>query len=420
MSSLILRILILIAPAAFATTNVMILGAPGSGKSTAGRAIAERYGVPFISSGDLVRAQIKLGTPYGLAAKEIAERGGLMPDTDEAMAPLVAMLREELSKPGAAHGFVLEGFPRSAHQAKLLDDLLRSLGRRLDAAVLIDIPHDVIRHRLIDRRICPHCHQTYNVGTRAPKVPDVCDACGTGLVRRKDDEPEVVERRLKLYSDASPPIEAFYRAQNQLITVDGQKLNAGGLDALYTLLEKPYPRGYLQERIPAHPDPSTGVRMYNLVEMWKDVGLIEYLVDEFRGIIDELKPDYLAAPEARALPIFGALIYQTKTPGIFIRKAGKIPAAVPKLSQKYQAATSAVPNELEMTEDKALEGKTVILIDDGLSTGGTTAATVELLERAGMRVVHVLSAIQYHYRGPCDEFLRKNLGKVTTTKFDLN
>ena len=420
MKTFVLSLLILVGASASATVNLSLLGKPGSGKGTTADKLARRYGVPAISSGDIVRDQIARGTPFGLRAKETNDRGLLLPDTPEGIGPLIDLLAERIQRPDANEGFVLDGFPRTEYQALALDKILRGLGRRLDAVVLIDVPDDVVISRLAARRVCSKCKATYNSTTHAPRTPGVCDDCGEGLARRADDLPGVVAERLHVYGQSIGPVIEYYRAQGQLVTVDGQAPNEDGLRELYERLDQPYPRGYLQQRIPAYLDPTTGVRMYNLVEMWKDPGLGRHIVDRFRDIVDASGAEYLAAPEARALPFWGALLYLTGKPGIFIRKANKIPTAVPRLIQTYAKSTSADPDVIEMTDDPNLKGKTVVLIDDGLSSGGTTAATVDLLERAGMKVVRVLIAIRYHYRAPCAEFLEKKLDQKTTTLFDLN
>ena len=402
----------------FAELNIVLLGAPGSGKGTLGKRLAQKYGVPHISTGDIIREQIELGTPLGLQAKAIAAGGGLLADTAESIGPLVEILKETLK--GLPNGFILEGFPRTSFQALALDQIMKGLNRRLNAAVSIEIADQTVVERLAARTMCPKCKRSYNSSSHAPRHDGVCDDDGETLVRRADDQPEVVRRRLDIFHQNIGAVLEFYEHQQQLVRVDAERTRDADLAPLYEELERPYPRSYLQSRIPRYADPSTGVMMYNLIEMYKDVGLMQNLIEGMRQTIDRFKPDYLAAPEARALPFLGALSVVTKTPGIFIRGPVKIPAGAPRISEEYFAATSVHPKVLEMTNDPALRGKTVVLIDDGLSSGGTTAAAVRLLERAGLNVVHVVSAVQYHYRGPCEEFLVAGLPAKTTTYLDLN
>ncbi len=162
-----------------------------------------------------------------------------------------------------------------------------------------------------------------------------------------------------------------------------------------------YARDYLKSKIPHYPHHScaeqfANFRVYNQVEVYKDPAVIRYMVDTFAATIRELNPDFIAAPEARALPIFGALGYVTGKPGIFIRKAGKLPRKAPLHSVTYTTAYST--DGMEMTADPALKGKTVVIIDDGISSGGTTLATIHLLEQAGMKVIKVMAPVRYHYR----------------------
>lgn len=175
-----------------------------------------------------------------------------------------------------------------------------------------------------------------------------------------------------------------------------------------------YGRDYLEKRIKSYP--CEGLLVRNLTEMFKDPGLNRNIVNRFAKIIKVLNPDYIAAPEARALPTFGALTYRLNKPGIFIRKAGKLPKGTPKLVEYYENALRP-DNGIEMSLDEDLKGKTVVIIDDGISSGGTTLATIKLLERAGMRVIRVLAVVEYHYRERVEAY--KPWNALTDTLFDL-
>jgi adenine phosphoribosyltransferase len=178
----------------------------------------------------------------------------------------------------------------------------------------------------------------------------------------------------------------------------------------------PYPRDYLKSTIERYPHQTCeNLLIYNLIEMYKDTGLMRHIVDRFSAQIKDLNPDYIANPEARALPILGAVTYNLNKPGIFIRKAGKIPAVAPRLTASYTTAYST--DTIEMTADPNLQGKTVVIIDDGISSGGTTLATIELLQRAGMRVIAIFAVVEHHYRARVVEYAPWE--SVTHTLFDL-
>jgi adenine phosphoribosyltransferase len=238
------------------------------------------------------------------------------------------------------------------------------------------------------------------------------------LLTRADDNEESVRRRLEIYEREFAPILAHYSPRPEFLRLDGQVGAARLADQISDFVQGPYPRTYLQQRIATHPHPDhPAIAMYNLIEMYKDVGFIRYVISQFAASVHELRPDYIAAPEARALPIFGALIHETGRPGIFIRKAGKLPATAPKLSESYTTAYSE--EKIEMNVDPNLQGKTVMIVDDGISSGGTTLATVRLLEQAGMKVIAVRAVIQYHYRELEPDFVSSGILEMTETLQDL-
>lgn len=178
------------------------------------------------------------------------------------------------------------------------------------------------------------------------------------------------------------------------------------------------PRDYVKQNIKAYEQKKDckSLMIYNLVELHKDRALYKYVVEQFTAMVSNLNPDYIASPEARALPFFGAVTYLADKPGIFIRKPGKLPEAAPRITQDYDMAY-AKGVSIEMVADPELVGKTVVIIDDGISSGGTTLATIQLLEKAGMKVIAILAVVQHHYRPLLPEYAPWII--KTHTLFDL-
>ena len=167
--------------------KLIMLGAPGAGKGTQAKKIAEKYGIPHISTGDIFRANIKEGTELGKKAKEYMDQGLLVPD--ELTTNLVT---DRVQQPDCEKGYVLDGFPRTIPQAECLDAALKEMGAKIDYAINVDVPDENIINRMSGRRACVTCGATYHVQYAAPKVENVCDVCGSGLVLRDDDKPETV------------------------------------------------------------------------------------------------------------------------------------------------------------------------------------------------------------------------------------
>ena len=198
--------------------RLIMLGAPGAGKGTQAKKVAEALSVPHISTGDIFRANIKNGTELGKKAKEYMDAGGLVPD--ELVCDLVA---DRIAEADCANGFILDGFPRTIPQAEMLDEAVAKLGTKIDYAVNIDVPDEAIVSRMGGRRACVGCGATYHVVFNPPKAPDVCDSCGAKLILRDDDKPETVKTRLKVYHEQTQPLIDYYNAQNLVLTVDGTK-----------------------------------------------------------------------------------------------------------------------------------------------------------------------------------------------------
>ena len=195
---------------------VILLGAPGSGKGTLAGELARLPGIRHLSTGDLLRAAVKAGTPAGLKAKTYMEAGNLVPD-----ATIADLLAESLDADPTTNVLLLDGFPRNVPQADILADLLARKGVRLRGALLLEVPDDVLVARIAGRRVCPACGATFNVTTLPPKNEGVCDACGAALIIRKDDDPATVRHRLDVYAQQTYPLIAYYRERGLLHVVDG-------------------------------------------------------------------------------------------------------------------------------------------------------------------------------------------------------
>lgn len=196
--------------------RIVLLGAPGSGKGTQAKKLMDRYGIPQISTGDILRAAVSEGTELGLKAKAAMDAGRLVADEI-----VVGMIRERLKQPDARKGFVLDGFPRSLPQAKALDRELESLAQPLDHAVLIHVETEALMKRLTGRRTCKACGHMFNVYFNPPKVQGVCDACGGELQQRDDDNEEVIANRLRVYEEQTAPLVDYYEAQGLLQRIEG-------------------------------------------------------------------------------------------------------------------------------------------------------------------------------------------------------
>lgn len=192
--------------------NIVLLGAPGAGKGTQAQKLVADYGVAHISTGDLLRAAIKNGTTLGKKAKSYMDKGQLVPDK-----LVVGLVKERLAEPDAQKGWILDGFPRNTPQAVTLDAELKEMGIKLDAALLVDVPFDVIVKRLSSRRTCRDCGYTAGPDT------DVCPNCGGEMYQRDDDKPETIQHRLDTYQSQTAPLVEYYSGQGRLIKVDGNR-----------------------------------------------------------------------------------------------------------------------------------------------------------------------------------------------------
>ena len=196
--------------------RVVLLGPPGSGKGTCAMIIGEIYGVPVITTGDMLRDAVARATPLGVTAKKYMDRGELVPD--DLVNHLVA---ERLKEPDTVKGFILDGYPRSPKQAEALEKILEQSGKRLDHVLHINLEDDVIIDRLSKRRSCPRCRAIYHLENKPPKTKGKCDVCSTSLVQRNDDKPEVIKRRLEVYREKTRPLLDFYEKRGAIKTIRG-------------------------------------------------------------------------------------------------------------------------------------------------------------------------------------------------------
>ena len=192
--------------------NLVLLGAPGAGKGTQAQRLVTEFGVAHISTGDLLRAAVKGGTELGVQAKKYMDAGELVPDQ-----LVIDLVKERLAADDAQKGFILDGFPRNTAQAVTLDSELAAMGRSLDCALLVDVPGDVIIGRLSSRRTCRDCGYTGTVSDT------VCPTCGGEMYQRDDDKPETIKNRLDVYEKNTSPLVEYYRGQNILKVVDGDR-----------------------------------------------------------------------------------------------------------------------------------------------------------------------------------------------------
>ncbi len=213
--------------------KIIMLGAPGAGKGTQAKMIAEKYGVPHVSTGDIFRANIKNGTELGMEAKKYMDKGLLVPDE-----LTVKILLDRVAQADCEKGYVLDGFPRTIPQAEVLDKALAELGETIDYAINVDVPDENIVKRMSGRRACLNCGATYHIEHVPPKKEGICDKCGKQLVLRDDDKPETVLNRLKVYPEQTQPLIDFYSAKGVLRTVDGTVDMQDVFSAIVDILDK--------------------------------------------------------------------------------------------------------------------------------------------------------------------------------------
>jgi adenylate kinase len=198
--------------------KLILLGPPGAGKGTQAKMLTDRFGIPQISTGDILRSAVKEGTPMGVKAKSFMDAGGLVPDE-----VVVGIVRERLQMGDCAGGFILDGFPRTVAQADALKATLQQLGKNLDAVISLEVDVEALVERLTGRRTCKTCGRGYHVKFDPPKVAGICDTCGGALIQRDDDQEETIRKRLEVYHQQTAPLVAYYRTDSLLTSVDGMR-----------------------------------------------------------------------------------------------------------------------------------------------------------------------------------------------------
>lgn len=196
--------------------KIIMLGAPGAGKGTQAKMLAEKYGIPHISTGDIFRANIKEGTELGKKAKEFMDKGLLVPDE-----LVIDLIMDRFKADDCKKGYILDGFPRTIPQAEALDKALAAVGEKMDYAINVEVPDENIVNRMSGRRACVGCGATYHVKYNPTKVEGICDVCGKELILRDDDKPETVLNRLKVYHDQTQPLIEYYGKTGIVKEVDG-------------------------------------------------------------------------------------------------------------------------------------------------------------------------------------------------------
>ena len=198
--------------------NIMLFGAPGAGKGTQAKYIIEKYGIPQISTGDMLRAAVNAGTPMGLEAKACMESGKLVSDDI-----IVGIIKDRLSMEDCKKGFILDGFPRTLAQAEALEKLMIEMNISLDKVISLNVPDELIVGRDVRRRVCKSCGGSFHVELNPPKKEGICDFCGQPLVQRKDDNADTVAKRLAEYHAQTAPLFDFYKEKGVMEEIDGTK-----------------------------------------------------------------------------------------------------------------------------------------------------------------------------------------------------
>ena len=209
--------------------RIVLIGAPGGGKGTQAKLLVDKYGIPQISTGDLLRAAVKAGSPLGMQAKQAMDSGQLVSDNI-----VLGMIKERLAESDAQNGFILDGFPRNIPQAEALDSLLNDVDKPLQAALLIDVEFSILMQRLTGRRTCGSCGQMFNIHTSPPRIEGRCDKCGGNLEHRADDNEDTISNRLGVYEAETAPLVDYFRKQGKLRTVRG----VGEVDSIFAAIQR--------------------------------------------------------------------------------------------------------------------------------------------------------------------------------------
>ncbi|MCU0642699.1 MAG: adenylate kinase [bacterium] len=195
--------------------QLIMLGAPGTGKGTQGKLLSERYHIPNISTGDILRTAIEKRTDLGNKARTVMEKGELVPDD-----VMIGLIQQRLTEADCQNGFILDGFPRTVTQAAALDAYLENLKKPINAVIALEVPENEIIARLTSRRVCRNCGKDYNVITNPPPSDNNCEVCQGDIVQRADDTEETVKRRLKVYDEKTMPLQRYFKKQGKLTTFE--------------------------------------------------------------------------------------------------------------------------------------------------------------------------------------------------------
>jgi len=390
-----------------AAVDITLIGPPGSGKGTVGDEFSRRYGIPRISTGDLVRSEVVAGSEFGLAVKALTENGGLIVDGTPLSHELLSKVKTELSKPKYANGVVFDGYPRTQWQARELEKMLSSLGRKINLAPQLVVPKEVLIERTQGRLVCNKCGISFHTNFKPPKEEMKCDRCCKALTKRADDSLETAKKRIELYEKEVASLLSFYQSQGVLKTIDGTADSQIVFSEIQNAIDPTglLRRDYLAGTISSYPGPRPDVpRMYNIVEIYENPALFRSISERMAEVVMSADVDFIAAPEARGWGLAGAVAFLTGKPLISIRKPGKLPRDADLAKLEYSTAYSN--DAIEMIKKPEYLGKTAVIIDDGNSTGGTALAVKSLLAQAGITGKGILTAIKYHYKKPQSEYLQ--------------
>lgn len=198
--------------------NIVLVGPPGAGKGTQAKYISEKFAIPHISTGDIFRKNISEKTSLGVKAKEYIEKGQLVPDV-----LTVSIVEDRIKQDDCKNGFMLDGFPRTVSQADALDEVLNSMGKKLDFVINIEVSSEILVERITGRRVCPKCGASFHVVFNPPKKDGICDFCGSNLMHRADDNAETVRKRLNVYEKQTQPLIEYYGVKKILRNIDGKQ-----------------------------------------------------------------------------------------------------------------------------------------------------------------------------------------------------
>lgn len=213
--------------------NLIFLGAPGAGKGTQAKRTVDKYRIPQISTGDMLRDAVAKGTELGRRAKEYMDRGDLVPDEI-----VIGIVKDRLQQPDCKKGFILDGFPRTLAQAEALDEILKELNKKIDAVINIAVPEEEVVKRITYRRTCKNCGAVYHLIYAPPRRNNKCDKCGGELYQRDDDKEETVRERYRVYKQNTEPLVDYYRKKKVLYDIDGTKDIEGVWEEIVKILEK--------------------------------------------------------------------------------------------------------------------------------------------------------------------------------------